>query len=307
MHNQIMAADAELAGQLAGRYDLCDIGLRHLGTLVNDVVAVTSDKGHFALKLYHRNRTPEAVQWEIGLLAHLRRGGAPVVRPIPDRGGHYLQSLAVGGQQRLAVLFIWVRGAKPAPEDETYRLLGDAAARIHCASDGFPASPARERYNTAVLVDEQLQRMRHHLLQAGRWKAAVALGARLKARVADPILDQGICHMDLTLDNVHVADDLTVFDFDSAGICWRAAEPWGVLRFSSRYFQAWLAGYRQIRPFSTADEAAVAAFGIIADLRVVAWKLGVAASSRGDPLLHGSDLPAVVDGWLDWEAAHPTH
>ncbi len=97
-----------------------------------------------------------------------------------------------------------------------------------------------------------------------------------------------------------------MFDFDSAGTCWRAVEPWGVLRFSSTYFRAWIGGYRRVRPFGTADEAAVATFGIIGDLRVVAWKLGVAASSRGDPLLRGRDLPAVVDGWLDWEAAHLT-
>jgi Ser/Thr protein kinase RdoA (MazF antagonist) len=31
--------------------------------------------------------------------------------------------------------------------------------------------------------------------------------------------------MDLTLDNVHLAEGLTVFDFDSAGTCWRAVEP----------------------------------------------------------------------------------
>jgi hypothetical protein len=49
---------------------------------------------------------------------------------------------------------------------------------------------------------------------------------------------------------------------------------------------------------------AVAAFGILGDLRVVAWKLGVAASSRGTPLLTVRDLPAIVDGWLDWEAVH---
>ncbi len=119
--------------------------------------------------------------------------------------------------------------------------------------------------------------------------------------------------MDLTLDNVHLADDLTVVDFDSAGTCWRAVEPWGVLRFSATYFQAWLAGYRTARHFGIPDEAAssgipdeaaVAAFGIVGDLRVVAWKLGVAASSRGSPLLAVGDLAAIVDGWLDWEAVH---
>jgi Ser/Thr protein kinase RdoA (MazF antagonist) len=84
-----------------------------------------------------------------------------------------------------------------------------------------------------VLVDDQLERMRQMLVQAGRWRTAVALGERLKGRLAEPSLDRRICHMDLTLDNVHLADDLTVFDIDSAGTCWRAVEPWGVFRFSA--------------------------------------------------------------------------
>jgi hypothetical protein len=69
-------------------------------------------------------------------------------------------------------------------------------------------------------------------------------------------------------------------------------------RFSATYFQAWLAGYRTARPFGIPDEAAVAAFGILGDLRVVAWKLGVAASSRGSPLLAVRDLPAIVTAGL---------
>ena len=146
--------------------------------------------------------------------------------------------------------------------------------------------------------------MRPALLEAGQWGTVDALGERLKGRLTEAPLDWGICHMDLTLDNVHVAEGLTVFDFDSAGACWRAVEPYGVLRYSESYFRAWLAGYRSVRPFGIADETAVAVFGIVADLRVVAWKLGVAASSRGDPLLTAQDLPSIVDGWLDWEAAH---
>lgn len=71
--------------------------------------------------------------------------------------------------------------------------------------------------------------------------------------------------MDLTLDNLHVSDGgvPTVFDFDSAGRCWRAVEPWGVLRFSRDYFRSWLTGYRRIRPFAAADEQAVSVFGVL--------------------------------------------
>jgi len=294
-----------LARLLSERYQLHEIELTDLGVLVNDVVAVVAAEGEFALKVYHRNRTQPAVQWEVDLLIHLHRRWAPVVPPIRGRHG-YLEHFNVGGQPRAVVLFEWAPGAKPRPGYETYVLLGEAAARIHRAADGFAASSDRESYDAATLVDDQLRRMRPALLTAGQWRTVAALGERLKVRLAAASLDWGICHMDLTLDNVHVADGLTVFDFDSAGACWRAVEPYGVLRFSESYFQAWLAGYRSVRPFGLADEHAVAVFGIVADLRVVAWKLGVAASSRGDPLLTVRDLPNVVDGWLEWEAAHLT-
>jgi Ser/Thr protein kinase RdoA (MazF antagonist) len=48
--------------------------------------------------------------------------------------------------------------------------------------------------------------MKPLLIQAGVWESAVALGERLRDRLADPALDRGVCHMDLTLDNVHLID-----------------------------------------------------------------------------------------------------
>ena len=76
-----------------------------------------------------------------------------------------------------------------------------------------------------------------------------------------------------------------------------------MLRYSASGFRSWLTGYRTLRTFRKADEAAVAVLAILGDFRVVAWKLGLAVSSRA-PMLHPADLPAVVDGWPAWERAH---
>jgi Ser/Thr protein kinase RdoA (MazF antagonist) len=144
--SQMIAAEVDLARHVARRYKLHDVGLRHLGTPVNDVFAVTSAEGEFALKLYHRNRTLTAVQWEIDLLIHLYRRGAPVVQPIHGRNG-YLEHLTVDRQQYVAAFFTWAAGSKPTPGDETYGLLGEAAARIHRAADSFAPSAVRENYD----------------------------------------------------------------------------------------------------------------------------------------------------------------
>jgi Ser/Thr protein kinase RdoA (MazF antagonist) len=288
--------------QLEEVFGLRDVSYEPVNTLVHDVFAVTTPAGRFALKLYApRARDAAGVQWELDLLNHLVRNGAPVAKPVPGRHGH-LEILRTDNGPRVAVLFKWAPGAKPAPGHRTYFLLGEAAARIHAAADTFSSSLPRERYGSDVLIDEQLQRMKSHLVEAGRWRVAVDLGERVKEATADRALDWGICHMDLTLDNVHRdGDEITVFDLDSAGECWRSIEPHGVLRFSEDYFRSWLAGYRSVRPFSRLDEGAVSAFSVIGDLRVVAWRLGVARSSVGKPLLDASDLSRIVDGWLEME------
>lgn len=260
----------------------------------------TGDGERFALKLYHRGRRAKDVRWEVELVDHLRRHGAPVMRALANVGGEVVHTYSWDGETRIGVVSEWAPGAKPQPTADNYALLGEAAAaRIHAAGDSFPMPPASRRYDAAVLIDEQLARMRGHLVEAGRWAEAVELGARLKGRIADPGLDRGICHIDLTLDNVHRdGDEMFVFDLDSAGWCWRAFEPWRVLRDSPSLFRSWLEGYRAVRPFSARDEAAVAAFTVIGDLRVAAWNLGVAESSRGAPTLDAAGLREVVDEWL---------
>ncbi len=74
-----------------------------------------------------------------------------------------------------------------------------------------------------------------------------------------------------------------------------------MLLFSEDYFRDWLEGYRSVRAFSEEDEKAVSAFAVIGDVRNVTWQLGEAKSSRGKPTLTATDLPGVVDGWLELE------
>ncbi len=292
-----------LEEQIEQYFDLSNVTCERLSTPTNDIVLVITPSTRYALKIYSISRTRDEVQWELDLTAHLIEYGAPVVKPVLGRDG-YVESFIVDDRSRVAALFEWAKGEKPKPDNKTYNLLGKAAAQIHQAADTFTSSFSRERYDANILINHQLQLMKNHLIAADRWQQTVAMGDRLKQVVTDPALDRGICHMDLTLDNVHLdGNTLTVFDFDSAGECWRALEPHGVLRSSAEYFESWLKGYRSVRPFSQADEKAVSAFTVIGNLRVVAWNLGVARSSRGKPLLDSVGLKDVVDEWLRQESA----
>jgi len=297
-----------LAQQIQTLFELPQLQLEHLDIPVNDVVKIITPSAIFALKIYNTgSRTLQDVQWELDLTEHLVKHGAPVVRPVRGKHG-YVETLTVEGQARAAALFEWLPGAKPQPSHQIYTALGEAAARIHTAADSFKPPWTRDTYDATRLIDEQIQRMKRHLVEADRYDNMMMLSARLQTYIADPKLNQGFCHMDLTLDNVHQHNGaLTVFDFDSSGWSWRAIEAWGVLRFSDEYFHDWLQGYRTVRPFSAHDESAVAAFGIVGDIRNIVWKLGEARSSRGKPQLTAADLPTIVDGWLAWEQEKILH
>jgi Ser/Thr protein kinase RdoA (MazF antagonist) len=289
--------------QLKNNFGLENPVCRNLNTPANDVIEVTaSNGGHYALKLYNTaSRKAADVQWELDLILHLTQNDAPVTKPVAGKDD-YPHNFVVDGQDRATVLFEWVSGEKPQAEHSTYILLGKAAALIHKAADTFTSELPREKYDAAVLIDEQLERMKKPLEESRQLQRVFDLTERLRKIVTNPALDWGVCHMDLTLDNVHRdGDNMTVFDLDSAGESWRAIEPWGTKKFSEDFFQAWLEGYRSVREFSEDNERAVAAFGIVGDIRNVVWKLGYARSSRGQPLLKTEDLPRVVDEWLGWE------
>ncbi len=292
----------KLEQQIEKNYGLKDVSCRHLDTLVNEVFEITATTGKFALKLYlPKSRGASDVQWELDLTRHLVERGAPVAQPIRGLRG-YVESFNIGGETWAAALFEWAPGAKPTPELSTYILLGRAAALIHAAADSFSSPLPRESNDADALITQQLGLMKPYLTDVGRWEEVDMLGDRLLQAIASSTLDWGINHMDLTLDNVHRdGDALTVFDFDSAAESWRALEPYGVLRASAERFQKWLEGYRSIRPFSEENEKAVGAFAVIGDLSNVVWKLGLAKSSRGKPLLAPADLPEVVDEWLELE------
>ena len=293
----------QIAEQLKANFSLDGVTCKNLNTLANYAIEVTSTSGHFALKIYNpASRTASEVQWEIDLTLHLIRNGAPVATPVSGKNGSYLQAFTVDGQVLTAVMFEWAAGEKPKPELSTYVLVGEAAARIHNAADTFTSELSREKYDAHELIDDQLERMKKPLEESGQWQRVFDLSERMRKIITNPKLNYGIIHNDLTLDNVHRnGDTLTVFDLDSAAESWRAAEAWGVLRASEDRFRAWLEGYRSIREFSNDDKSAVAAFGIVEDIRNVVWKLGFAKSSRGEPLLQTADLPKVVDEWLEWE------
>lgn len=298
------ARESDLAREIAEHYpQLGRVAARHASSSVHDVVEVTADAGRFAVKLYRAGlRSPADVQWEVDLHRHLLAGGAPVARLISGVNG-FVELLHVDGAARMAVLAEWAPGAKPNPGEPTFRLLGRAAAAIHAAADEFTSTLPRAPRTVQTEVRQHLARLRPLLEDVDRWDDAVA-AANTVERALSRGLERGICHVDLTLDNVHVdGDTITVFDFDYAAEHWRAWEPHGVYALSvttsAPWWDCWRAGYAEIRTMAEEDERAVPYFQLMAEFEHTAWRLGLTPTSVA-PSLRPDDLRGIVDGWTQW-------
>jgi Ser/Thr protein kinase RdoA (MazF antagonist) len=209
---------------------------------------------------------------------------------------------------RIAVLSSWAPGRKPSASVPTYRLVGRAAAEMHAAAESFVSEWDRPARDLTTELHEQLALLRPALEQVGRWDAARSLGDRLEDYISSHPLERGICHNDLTLDNVHVDGDcITVFDLDSATEFWRAAEPQGVLHWAQLsggpWWEAWQAGYAEVRTMAEHDLAAVPWFVLLFQFENTAWQLGLTPTSIG-PLITLDDLGTLVDWWGGWAYVH---
>lgn len=267
------------------RYDIGRIASVQLyRAYVNDVYRVeTTRRTTSFLKIARCAwRTQEDVARTVALQQHLRRHHVSVSEPIPQRDGEAVCLLDAPEGVRAAVLYAETPGNKPRPPvtPEIYEAIGNATGRMHDAMDHFDVpSPCPGR--TVARLIERSGAIVASSLEGGKADRSFVemFSTWLAAEVGHraPGLDWGVCHGDLTLDNVTIDRDGTVsfFDFDLAAPAWRASEPTGVYTWSLEdasvrpLWHAFMIGYRTERAFSTHDEAAVPHFAAAYEL----WNL----------------------------------
>jgi Ser/Thr protein kinase RdoA (MazF antagonist) len=246
---------ATVASLVTGAYGMPVSRCVLLRTLVNDVYRVETPAGPLALKIYGPGRDRDAA-WEAGLAAQVADAGVDLARAVRLADGAWAGEVALAEGPRQYTLWEWAPGAHaPQPfDDELYRRFGVAVAGFHAAAGEAPAGPATP---VAAHLDQVLDRV-----EAGDRAVirALVVAARRHLDDAGQALDRGICHGDVSMDNVHVdGDRLILFDLDLdldlAGVDWRAADLAGV--GTTPYWPAFLAGYRSVRPFPDRDVAAM--------------------------------------------------
>jgi len=255
-------------------------------SFVNDVYEVSGQR-RYVLKVYrHGFWSRDEVAWECGLARHLAEAGVPVARPVGAPG-----EVAAPEGGRPFALWEYVRGVPPTAEPATYREFGRLTAAFHAAADTYRTSLPRRAFDLDHTVDRPLAEVLPLLAadDADLVRRAVEWARRDIVEYADA-LDWGVCHGDVTLDNIQRTEaGLVLHDLDLAGPHWRAADLYGVA--ATPCWNAFAAGYQQVRPLGEADLSAVPAFRIVGSLTNLRFHL------VQKPLLRGTE--SIAEGWVD--------
>lgn len=266
-----------------------------LRSLVNEVYEVVAGPRRYVLKVYrHGWRTADEVAWECDLIGHLADRGVPVGQVVPRSDGAPVGTVTAPEGERAVALFAHVDGPKPGlpSNDAVYEEFGRLTAELHAAADSFRSVHIRPVQNLESMLDGSLAAILPWL--DGRpddsdFLAALVTETRDHITALADELDWGVCHGDVTLDNLHVtAAGLTIHDFDLAGEGWRASDLYGVRQ--TPHWPAFLAGYTSRRPLSEADVRAVDWFVVPRALANISWHLRDFAAWRGTLALQGDYL-----------------
>jgi Ser/Thr protein kinase RdoA (MazF antagonist) len=274
---------------LAARYDLAlPLDCRMLNRGFNDtylVVAPNSERYVFRLS-HRRARGAADVETETDFIVHLDRSGVPVATPVPTRDG----TLFVRGQAsegvREGVLFRDLGGRAPDAASITdARANGVTLAMVHNAAESYAAAAPLYRLDLDHLLRRPLARI-HDSGVIEDADARADLDA-IAARTAGAIETTGRltwthCHGDCHGFNARIVEGKAAFfDFDDGGPGYLAFDLavflWAKVIFERKLFAMWDAfidGYRTVRPIAPADLDAVHRFVIVRHI----WLMGEYAS-----------------------------
>jgi Ser/Thr protein kinase RdoA (MazF antagonist) len=208
-------------------------------------------------------RGRDAVRAELDFILHVGRAGLAVARPLPSTQGALVEELVDGRQRYEAVLLEALEGEQhewDELDEPAFRAWGRTLARLHRASETFPASSARPDWRHEICAALET-------LPAGEASVAGVLASGLAWLDALPGRDRGLLHGDFELDNLFWdGDRIQVLDFDAAVYgpyavdvaialqdVWRAGRDERLAWFFD--------GYSEMRPLPEGVEAALPRLG----------------------------------------------
>jgi Ser/Thr protein kinase RdoA (MazF antagonist) len=273
-----------------------DAGLTLLNVSENATYAVDDPaSGERTVLRVHRHGYHDAaeIESELAWLEALReQAGVRTPRVLRTEDGRRLLALDEAGapDPRYVVHFEWLPGSEPTPTDErlpaSFELLGAITARMHDHVATWQQPPGFRRF--AWDYDGSFGAV----ARWGRWQDGVAVGdaeREVLGRLDDTLRERlgrfgsgpsryGLVHADLRLANLLVDGDQTyVIDFDDSGWSWFLYDFGAAVSFFEHdpripeLTDAWVRGYRSVRPLAAEDEAEIATFVLMRLLLLVAW------------------------------------
>jgi Ser/Thr protein kinase RdoA (MazF antagonist) len=286
-----------VARRALGEYGLPDDAVLTLLNVSENATYAVDDPstgGRTVLRVHRLgyHDAPE-IEAELAWLDALRAdAGVRTPHVLPATDGRRLVTMPEDGSpaRRHVVHFEWLPGAEPTPSDERlpawFELLGAITARMHDHVRTWSPPPGFTRFAWDYPGAFGPQ------ARWGRWQDGMAIGAderEVLGRLDDVLrarLDRfgagpdryGLVHADLRLANLLVHGDETyVIDFDDCGWGWFLYDFGSAVSFFEHdprvpeLTDAWVRGYRTVRPLSAEDEAEIPTFVMMRRLLLVAW------------------------------------
>ena len=245
------------------------------------------------LRLHRKNyHSLDAIRSELAWTEALRASGMVVTpKAIPGRDGCLVQVLRddPASEPRYLAMFEFVEGRNPdeeQPLDEVFEWLGETSGRLHQHASAWERPPhfTRPTWDCDAVFGRNPK--------WGRWQDApnISAGAaKLMARAQDEIERRlgafgkaasryGLIHADMRLANLLASRDQTaLIDFDDCGFGWHLYDFAASVSFIEdnpqvpALKQAWITGYRRIRPLSEAEAMELDTFILFRRLALLAW------------------------------------
>jgi len=234
----------------------------------------------------------------------LAKNGFPMISPLPAKSGAY--SVFDEAENALFVLFPFVPGGEPAPEDTAQ--VGALVGQLHALMAQYPAPLiARDRH---FFVERYLEILRRK--QYRKADSFAAHGDMLWERVKN--LPRGYCHGDLYCGNLHKTPDgqLYVLDFDSS--C-HAFPQHDIALFcngtdyfnlqtdgrekTDRCLREFLRGYKQHRSLTPADIASIHDWISLYHFQLQATIIDL----HGDDCVDAAFFDRQLDWLIQWESS----
>lgn len=315
-----------LANRSLGLWDIPEGAKARLINVSENATYLVEAPGHkFILRVHRENyHTENAIECELAWMEALSRDGVVETPGVyTGRNGRQIQSGSLPGlpNSRFMVLFHFVEGNEPDADGDPvshFEELGEIAARTHLHSIGWQRPANFER-----LVWDERAIFGPDLLW-GDWRAAPEVTPEVKDTLEEVEITVrsrlenfgkgperfGLIHADMRLANLLADGRVTrLIDFDDCGMGWFLYDFATGISFIEdnpavpAMKEAWVRGYRKIRPLSPEEEHEIDTFVMLRRMALLAWIGSHIEAPEPQELAPGfaATTAALGKAWLDGE------